>query len=189
MSELLLYTAQAPVVMEALGRDGVSRVRQAYVDKKYGDTAWVFRTAYAFFSREMALRIPPPPGAESPVWLYPDSRWCFMGPDSILMSFRVPEEQVLFFDQRLWNRILNLEYLGKDEAEETRFQRELRSIGLESTHKVFSTAFYPLQKRKIQDSWKRLFTASDCPEAYRQAAVWELRKEWLVEARGPENAH
>jgi hypothetical protein len=182
MSELLLYTAQAPVVTEALERDGVSRVRKAYVDQKYGETAWVFQTAYAFFRREMALRIPPPPGAESPVWLYADSRWCFMGPESRLLCFRVPKEQALVFDRRLWNRILNLEYLGRDEADEARFQKELAGIGLNGTQPVFSTAFYPLQKRKIQDSWKRLFAPAEIPEVYRQAAVWELRREWLAEA-------
>lgn len=184
MSELLLYTAQAPVVTEALERDGVSRVRKAYVDQKYGETAWVFQTAYAFFRREMALRIPPPPGAESPVWLYADSRWCFMGPDSVLMTFRIPRQQVLFFDQRVWNRILNLDYLGNDEKDEERFAKELKSIGLSNTHKLFSTSFYPMQKRRVRDSWKKLFSSAEgCPEEYLQAAVWELKKEWLLEVR------
>ncbi len=185
MSEVTLYTAQAPIVLETLERDGVSRVRRAYVDRKYGDTAWSFQEAYSFFRQQMAMRIPPPAGAESPVWLYSDSRWCFMGPDSVLMRFVIPSEQLLFFDRRLWERILNLEYLGEDETEEAAFARELSSVGLENTHKVFSTAFYPLQKRKIRDSWKKLFQPAEIPYAYRQAAVWELRREWLTEATGP----
>lgn len=185
MGEVLLYTAQQPVVLECIERDGVSVVKRAYVDKKYGDAAWSFQEAYAFFRREMALRIPPPAGAESPIWLYADRCWCFMGPESLLLSFRIPADRLLFFDRRLWERILNLEYLGRDEADEAAFARELKSVGLENTHKVFSTAFYPLQKRKIRDSWKRLFQSADCPEAYRQAAVWELRKEWLAEVQKP----
>ena len=66
MAEILLYTAQQPVVLEALERDGVSRVRREYIDKKYGDTAWSFQEAYAFFRREMAQRIPPSRGGRIP---------------------------------------------------------------------------------------------------------------------------
>ena len=107
-----------------------------------------------------------------------------MGPDSVLMTFRIPRQQVLFFDQRVWNRILNLDYLGNDEKDEERFAKELKSIGLSNTHKLFSTSFYPMQKRRVRDSWKKLFSSAEgCPEEYLQAAVWELKKEWLLEVR------
>ena len=181
MADVLLYTAQQPVVLETIGRDGVSVVRKEYIEKKYGETSWSFNEAYSFFRREMAVRIPPPPGAESPVWLFCDRRWTFASPGSVLMTFRIPEENLVFFDQRVWNRILNLEYIGKDAADETRFARELAGMGLSSTHKLFTTAFFPIQKRTVRDSWKRLFATGDCPETDREAAVWELRKEWLAE--------
>ena len=168
MSELLLYTAQSPVVLEALRRDGVERVKREYVDRKYGQSAWSFQEAYSFFRAEA------------------DSRWCFMGPDSLLMSFRVPEEKVIFFDRRLWERVLNLEYIGEDAADEARFEAELRSMGVNDCRKVFSCGFYPLQKRKVRESWKRLFSSGGCETAVRQAAVWELRSEWLVDVKGPE---
>lgn len=186
MSELLLYTAQSPVVLEALRRDGVERVKREYVDRKYGQSAWSFQEAYSFFRAEAERRIPRPEGADSPIWLYCDSRWCFMGPDSLLMSFRVPEEKVIFFDRRLWERVLNLEYIGEDAADEARFETELRSMGVNDCRKVFSCGFYPLQKRKVRESWKRLFSSGGCETAVRQAAVWELRSEWLVDVKGPE---
>ncbi|MBR3164857.1 MAG: DUF3841 domain-containing protein [Lachnospiraceae bacterium] len=182
--DVILYTAQQPVVLEALERDGRSVVRREYIDKKYGDTSWVFQEAYSFFRQTASTMLPKPEDAESPVWLFADSRWCFMGPDSVLMTFQIPRQQVLFFDQRVWNRILNLEYLGKNEKDEEGFSRELKNIGLSNTHKLFSTSFYPMQKRKVRDSWKKLFTSAEgCPEEYLQAAVWELKKEWLLEVR------
>jgi hypothetical protein len=184
-AEVTLYTAQSPIVLETIERDGVSRVKLVYIDKKYGDTAWSFREAYSFFREQASSVLPRPEESESAVWLYADSRWCFMTPDSLLMTFRIPEEQVLFFDRRVWNRILNLEYLGKDAKDEERFEQELKNLGLSGTHKLFSTAFYPVQKRKVRDSWKRLFSSAEgCPREYLQAAAWELRKEWLVEVRG-----
>ena len=183
-TDVILYTAQSPVVLETLERDGVSRVKLAYIDRKYGDTSWVFQEAYSFFRQNASALLPKPDGAESPIWLFADSRWCFMGPDSVLMTFRIPRQQVLFFDQRVWNRILNLDYLGNDEKDEESFARELKNIGLNNTHKIFSTSFYPMQKRKVRDSWKKLFSSAEgCPEEYLQAAVWELKKEWLLEVR------
>ena len=71
-----------------------------------------------------------------------------------------------------------------DEKDEESFARELKNIGLNNTHKLFSTSFYPMQKRRVRDSWKKLFTSAEgCPEEYLQAAVWELKKEWLLEVR------
>ena len=41
-----------------------------------------------------------------------------------------------------------------------------------------------MQKRRVRDSWKKLFSSAEgCPEEYLQAAVWELKKEWLLEVR------
>ena len=78
--------------------------------------------------------------------------------------------------------MLNLEYLGRDKADEERFVRELAGMGVNDTTKLFSSSFYPMQKRKVQESWKRLFSTGDCEEVNREAAVWELRKEWLQAA-------
>ena len=97
-TDVILYTAQSPVVLETLERDGVSRVKLAYIDRKYGDTSWVFQEAYSFFRQNASALLPKPDGAESPIWLFADSRWCFMGPDSVLMTFRIPRQQVLFFN-------------------------------------------------------------------------------------------
>ena len=48
---ITMYAAQAQVVMDALERDGVSRVKLEYIDKKYGTEAWIWRTAYSFFNQ------------------------------------------------------------------------------------------------------------------------------------------
>ena len=36
-----VWTAKEAVVMEAIERDGVSYVKKEYLDKKYGETAWM----------------------------------------------------------------------------------------------------------------------------------------------------
>ena len=171
-----LWTAQRPIVLETLERERVYRVRRAFVEQKYGRSGWNFQKAYGFFVREAAKRLPPPEGAESPVWCWPDPRWVGPEGDCALLKLTVPEEQVLLFDARRWNGVLNLAYLPADEADGAAFDRELERQGIGNPLDLFRTPFYPRRRRRVEESWKRLF---DPPEpGYVQAAVWELRREW-----------
>ncbi len=177
-----LWTVQDKRVLEELLSSGCYRVKRSYVMKKYGESAWIFQTAYDFFIRELRSRIAAPEGAESPVWLFSDSRSLFRAEGEILMRLEIPREELLFFDARDWNRVLNLSYLGGEEERE-RFRRELLRQGIRSEESVFQSAFYPLQRAKIQKSWRRLFEAEEeaIGKSYRQAAVWQLKKEWLMD--------
>ena len=51
---ITLYTAQADPVIEAIRREGTCFSTEAYVQKKYGESAPIFVTAYSFFAREAA---------------------------------------------------------------------------------------------------------------------------------------
>lgn len=181
-----LWTAQRQVVLDTLMRDGFYLVKQAYIDEKYQETAWIFREAYSFFREAASKILMPPEGAQSGIWLYQDPRWAGASSDSLLLKLEVPEEQVIFFDLRLWNRILNLQFVGKDLQEEQAFDRELEQLGLKSTLPLFQTPYYPLQRRAVRQSWQRLFELPLPPETYRQAAMWVLEKEWLREVKKPE---
>ena len=179
MAQITVYAAQRPVVREILEREGVYHVKQRFIDKKYGESAWIFNTAYSFFRQEASKRLPMPEGAESAIWLYCDQRMAVGGDDAEILEFSIPEANLIFFDSRLWQRILNLKYIGKDEADQKAFDSELQAMGIDGT-KVFSSNFYPTQKQQILQSWNRLFDSGTCDLVVRQAAAWELRKEWLV---------
>ena len=98
---IILYTAQAQVVLDALERDGVSRVRREFIQKKYGDEAWVFQQAYSFFAQHAQAIVPAPEGAESGIWCYCDSRWAAAGAGGVLLQLEVPREQAVLFDLRV----------------------------------------------------------------------------------------
>lgn len=181
MAETLrLWTAQRPLVLDTLRTQGRCLVKWDYVSQKYGESAWSFRAAYAFLAQAAQARGLCPPGAESAIWLYADPRWICQDPSCPILCLDIPAERVLTFDLRLWDRVLNLEYLEADARDRARFEQELRQLGLTDTLPLFKTPFYPLQKRKVQQSWNRLLSGPAAPAAYLQAAVWELRLEWLV---------
>jgi hypothetical protein len=176
-----MWAVQTPVVLDALERDGSSMVRMSYIDKKYGETAWSFKTAYAWFSREFARAVERPEGAESPVWLYRDSSWAAAGQDCVTLHLLIPAQELVMFDLRPWTRILSLEYLGQDERDEDAFAAELARQGVSSPAEALRSSFYPLVKQGVIASWERLLTSADgCPQTYLQGGVWRLKKDWLL---------
>lgn len=181
MSEkLLLWTAQRPIVLNTLQKEGVYQVRRVFVEQKYGESGWNFQKAYDFFVQQARQRLPPPPGAESPVWCWPDPRWIGLDGDCALLRLAVPRTQVLLFDSRQWNTILNLSYLPADAKDQAAFERELQRQGIKSSLDLFRTPFYPQLRRRVEDSWKRLWEHPlPLDPRYTQAAVWELRQEWV----------
>ena len=73
-SKVIMWAAQTQIVWRTVQQDGVSYVKKEYIDKKYGETAWIFRTAYDFFIRRFQMKVDKPEEAESPVWLYLDPK-------------------------------------------------------------------------------------------------------------------
>jgi len=184
---IILYTAQTQIVLDAIERDGYSRVKREYVQGKYGEGSWVFQQAYSFFAQYAPRYVEPPEGAESGIWCYVDWRLALSGAGCYLIELSVPRGQAILFDSRIWNRMLNLEYIGTNEADEDAFERKIANMGLKSTVDAFSTEFYPTVKREILQSWQRLFdSAENCPHEYLEAGLWELRREWIVSMRKSE---
>lgn len=177
---ILLWTAQRPIVLDTLEREGVYRVLRSFVEQKYGESGWNFQTAYQFFVQAARQVLPPPAGAESPVWCWPDPRWVGLDGDCALLRLTVPRAQVLLFDSRQWNAILNLSYLPTDAEDQAAFERELARQGVKSPLDLFRTPFYPQLRRRVENSWKQLFAPGAALDPrYTQAAVWELRREWV----------
>ncbi len=179
---MTMWTAQTDAVMDVLRRDGVVRVQNRFIDQKYGDTAWIFRTAYRFLSTEMAAVVQQPEGAQSPFWLFGDPKWTNSGVGSTILKLEVPQDQLVLFDRRDWSQILNLDFLGTQEQKQ-KFEEKLRRSGLQDTMPVFQTAFYPLLKREILHSWKTLLQKPLPQTEYLQGACWELRSQWVREER------
>lgn len=181
-----LYSAQTSLVREKLFREGVCFNRAVYVEKKYGESAPIFLTAYRWFAAEAARLVPPPPGAELPYWAFRDLYSVEPSGDGHALALDVPLDQVIFFDMYDWNKVVRLEYIGETEAQERAFRRELRDRGI-TGRDVMLTQFYPDQRQAVLESWKRLFRRHEAIRAGDlagvggvQAALWQLRREWVV---------
>lgn len=184
---LTLYAAQAAPVLAALERDGVCHSRAEYVQKKYGESAPIFLTAYHWFVQQLPRFVPKPEGAEFPYWAFRELYSLDQAGTAGVLKLQVPKEQAVLFAVEDWTKITQLRYIGKDAADERAFAKDLAARGL-SWNQVMLTAFYPDLKQQIYDSWQRLFRyheallrGEDCGGIRVQAGLWELRREWVQE--------
>lgn len=181
-----LYAVQAQPVLDAIERDGVCYSRAEYVRRKYEESAPIFLTAYGWYVREAEQLVPKPTGAEYPYWAFGELYNVDGSAGGQILRLCVPKEEAVFFDVRDWNKILQLSYIGESEAEERAFTAELERRGM-NVNQIMLTAFYPDWKKKIMESWKRLFRhheailTGDCSGVHSvQAGLWRIRKEWIA---------
>ena len=67
-----MYTFQSDTVYSLLCRKGVCYSRKEYVQKKYGESAWIFLTAYQWFVKEAGQYVALPRKDAFPYWVYGD---------------------------------------------------------------------------------------------------------------------
>ena len=159
---ITLYASQADPVIEAIERNGVCFSKEAYVRKKYQESAKIFTTAYSWFAREMEKYVKKPDGAEYPYWAFREAYNVDQSMGGNFLTLEVPLDEVLLFDMYDWNKILCLKYIGEDEKDEEQFQEQLLK------------------------SWQRLTRYHEelvhgNTELVRdvQAGLWRIKKEWI----------
>ena len=181
-----LYSPQAPVVIDTLMRDGVCFSRKEYVEKKYGESAKIFLAAYGWFVKEAGKYVACPSGAEYPYWAFRDPDSVDASAGAVPLVLEVPVDEAVFFDVYDWNKILNLQYIGTDEADEKKFRQMLSDYGIRNRSDIILTGFYPDLKQQVQDSWTRLFRhheaicSGDLSGVRKvQAALWQIKRSWI----------
>ena len=100
---ITLYASQADPVIEAIERNGVCYSKEAYVRKKYQESAKIFTTAYSWFVREMEKYVKKPDGAEYPYWAFREAYNVDQSMGGNFLTLEVPLDEVLLFDMYDWN--------------------------------------------------------------------------------------
>ena len=175
-----LWTAQTDMVLECIQKNGFSQVKIEYIDKKYEESAWLFKEAYGFFRQKALTMVKPPEGAESPIWLFCNKKWVYVSQDCCLLELSIPKERVILFDREKWQRVLNLAYIGTSAEDEADFEQKMERMGVSDYCSVFQSGFYPYLKSGIKKSWERIFDIKDTEYSNLGAAVWQLRKEDII---------
>ena len=121
-------------------------------------------------------------GVEFPVWVSLSRESMLqLVEGSVVLTLKVPEEALLITDVERWGYRVNQWYIPLDQEDERRHNSELERYGIASESAIIDSDkgnFYPLLRRKIVDSWERLFTCPPRCGDMAQGTLWELRREW-----------
>lgn len=186
-STVKLYASLNDSVIEIIDRDGTCFSKKEFIKKKYEESSNIFITAYSWFSREASKLVEKPEDAEFPYWVFKDLSNLERFPNTSILELEVPVDEVVLFDMYDWNKVLSLEYIAKDDGDDKEFKNLLKQYGIKHDSDIMLTNFYPQLKKKITDSWSKLFEHHNKIKSGDyigvkavQAALWQIKKEWII---------
>ncbi|MCR1954524.1 DUF3841 domain-containing protein [Clostridioides mangenotii] len=186
-STVKLYASLNDSVIEIIDRDGTCFSKKEFIKKKYEESSNIFITAYSWFSREASKLVEKPEDAEFPYWVFKDLSNLERFPNTSILELEVPVDEVVLFDMYDWNKVLSLEYIAKDDGDDKEFKNLLKQYGIKHDSDIMLTNFYPQLKKKITDSWSKLFEHHNKIKSgdyigvkVVQAALWQIKKEWII---------
>lgn len=182
----IFWTRQVTEVPEALDSSGFYRVKKEYIEKKNDTIADYYLQLYRWYTRAARRYITLPEWAEYPIWLSVSEESMLRPTEgTATLKLEIPSDQYILCNYDAWGYAVNYWYVPLNDEDKEAHEAEIRRYGIASDDELFLTDkgnFYPLLKRKVQDSWKRTFTLLPTDETGGLVATcWELKKEWVRE--------
>ncbi|XCP84560.1 DUF3841 domain-containing protein [Roseburia hominis] len=184
---VILWTRQVPEVWEELKSTGIYRVKPEYIRKKNDSMAEYYLDLYRWYTKEARKYLELSEELEYPIWLCVDEENMLQPTeDTVILKVEVPRENVIICNMDAWGYRVNYWYIPLEKEDEKRHRLEFQKYGIGEEDTLISTDkgnFYPLLKKKITDSWSRVFTLLPEKREGFTATMWELRREWIKEVR------
>lgn len=174
----IMYTVQRDIVLDIIEKDGFCTVKEEYIREKYGSTASVMLNAYKWFREKMKEEIKKQGDDQYPIWLSRSPSILTISEDSKLLKLSVPRDQIILFDNHGWERILSMNYVGKDIEDEKRNDELFYKKGITTGSDAFMKPYYPMERRQIINSWIRIFDISN--SEYVRGATWKIESDWII---------
>lgn len=177
------WTRQHPDVLRTLETTGLYRTDEAAIRAKNGEMADYYLELYRWYVSRGGQVVPVPEGVRFPIWISLTEEVMLQPVEgTVMLELEIPDELVLITDAEGWGCRVNYWYLPQNAEDGRRHEAELKRYGIASESALIQTEkgnFYPALRRKITDSWDRLFTQPPVDLSRAQGTVWELRAHWL----------
>lgn len=185
-----LWTRQMPQVLQSLRDEGIYTVKQEYIERKNDTIAPFYLSLYRWYTQQARQFMEIREELEYPIWFSVEEEFQLQPTqDTVILEVEIPRDRVLFCNMSAWDYRVNYWYIPENEADAQKHRAELKKYGLASDDELFLTDkgnFYPLLKRKVEDSWKRVFSLSEATGQKSVATAWELRREWIRKVIKPD---
>lgn len=182
MSEITVWTKQNRAVLDQLDAAGRFIADERYMRSELEDTADIMLFVYRWLAGHMPSASERPDDVNFPVWVsFEKEAAMFSEPGYAVLELKVSDEQVTKLNIAKWTRVTNYSYIPLNEEDEAYHNRLMSDLGIDNVRAVM-TQFYPELKRKIINSWDRLFDddislgSDNC-----YGLLWEVKKEWVQE--------
>lgn len=181
------WTRQAKEVWEELREKGHYHVKKEYIEKKNDTIAEYYTDLYEWYTGAARKYIDIPKEYHYPIWMsLSEDLMLRPAEDAVILRLEVPEGKYLICNYDKWGYRMNYWYVPLDEEDEKKHQAELKRCGIVSEDSLISGSrgnFYPLLKRKIIESWDRIFTIEPKSPELTVGTCWEIEKGWVREVR------
>ena len=181
--KVTLWTRQNIRSLEDLKNEGVIRIKRKHLEEKFDLIAGYIINLYDWFVDAADKIVPRPKGVEYPIWCSISEEYMLRPTDTeIVYVLEVEESEVIYFDGSKWDYVLNHHYVPKDEMDLEEYEKDILSKGFRNSYSFLdanTTHFYPEERKRVMDSWVRVFE-TDQWDAFRiQANIWEIRPEMI----------
>lgn len=180
-----LWTRQHVNSLDDLNKNGVIRIERKHLIEKFDEMSDYIINLYSWFVTEANKRVPKPDDVEFPIWCS-ISEENMLRPtiNEIVYVLEVNEEEIIYFDGSKWDYVLNHHYVPIDEQDEKEYIEDLTKKGYTNSFSFFDdkkSHLYPEERRKILESWHRIFDIGKWDIFKVQANIWEIKHEMIKE--------
>ena len=182
MDKITVWTKQNENVVKELEKTGRYTAKKKYISKDLDKHSYLVLEVYDWLVRNTPNNSQKPYDAEYPIWVSLKKEATMLpGEGTVILELKIDPSLITMININKWGTILNYSYIPKDKEDAKNHQQFLEQYGVSSNTKAYMSQFYPQIKRKIIDSWSRLFDDSIIlgnDESY--GNIWEVRKEWIT---------
>ncbi len=183
--KVTLWSRQHIKSLKELENNGVIRITHSHLEEKFDEIAGYIINLYKWFVSAAEEMVTKPDGVEFPIWCsISEENMLRPVKDQIVYVLEVYRSDIIYFDGLKWDYVLNHHYIPKDQKDADEYAKEMELKGFENSYSFINdrTAhFYPAEKKRVMDSWYRIFEIENWDIFRVQANIWEIRPEMIKE--------
>ncbi|WP_025642020.1 DUF3841 domain-containing protein [Schnuerera ultunensis] len=178
-----LWTRQNIKSLDDLRNNGIIRITRKHLEEKFEEIADYIIELYNWFTNAANNMISKPKEVEFPIWCSINEENMLRPTlDAVVYVLEVDESEIIYFDGMKWDYVLNHLYIPRDARDEEEYRKNIKKKGFKDIFSVMDERtihFYPEERKRIMDSWMRIFEIDEWNIFRVQANIWEIRPEMV----------
>lgn len=183
--KVTLWTRQDIKSLEELNINGVIRIKRKHLEEKFDEITDYIEYLYEWFVNEAEKKLPKPKEVEFPIWCsVSEENMLRPTENQIVYVLEVDKSEIIYFDGSKWDYVLNHHYIPKNEKDAEEYAKNLEQKGFNDTFSFMdskTSRFYPSERKRVIDSWHRIFEIDKWDIFRVQANIWEIRPEMIID--------